>query len=406
MRRNRLLVLGGTGSRELLNAAQRRGIELVIMTVPKTLATAVMREPMIAIEPLNYAQPLPKIVQSIVDVATKYEVGGIVTVFEFGLMPAMLAAQKLGFPAQSAKAIRNTRDKVQMRRALDAAGMHQIDFAGCRTIDEARAFFERAGGPIILKPSSGTGSDGVALITDRAQLDAAWTMTTGAAGYQGATCESYIDGPEVSVEGFVANGEWVPVAITDKTTNDKFLEIGHAQPTRKTEDVQREIFDYTGRVLNALGVDNCWTHTEVRLGANGPVIIETHTRSGGASIDLLTRRTTGVSTYEVMFDFALGITPAQRPRVTGEAAVVRFVLGEPGVVSRVEMPEQPQSIEHVQIDIRPGDAVNERSASTSRLGHMVGVGSDVDEATRNAEAFRDAIVVHYEGGQQWITPAA
>lgn len=406
MRRNRLLVLGGAGSRELLNAAKRRGIELVIMTVPRTLATAVKREPMIAIEPLNYAQPLPKIVQSIVDVAQKYEVCGLVTVFEFGMMPAMLAAQKLGFPAQSPKAIRNTRDKVQMRRALDAAGMHQIDFAACKTADDARAFFETIDGPMILKPASGTGSDGVALITEASQIEAAWTMTRGAAGFQGATCETYIEGPEVSVEGFVANGEWVPVAITDKTTNDKFLEIGHAQPTRKPAEMQQEIFDYTGRVLAALGVDNCWTHTEVRISANGPVIIETHTRSGGASIDLLTRRSTGVSTYEVMFDFALGITPAQRPRQTGEAAVVRFVLGEHGTISQIDVPEQPETIEYYQIDIRPGDSVNERSASSSRLGHMVGTGRDVDEAARNAEAFRDAIRVQYEGGPQWITQAA
>jgi biotin carboxylase len=406
VRPNRLLVLGGAANSELLKMASRRGLELVIMAVPSLLRTAVFRDPMVALEPIDFQQPLAAIVGSIVDVARRYEVAGIITIMEFGLMPAALAAQKLGFPSQPMKAVRNTRDKVQMRRALAAAGLGQIDYAGCRTLDEARAFLARAGAPMIIKPVSGTGSDGVTLVHDELQLEAAWLLASGSMAFGGIICESYIDGPEVSVEGYVSGGRFVPVAITDKITNESFLEIGHSQPTRKSAETQETIYAYVARILEALGVDECWTHTEVRLSANGPVIIETHTRPGGASIDLLTLRSTGVSTYDVMFDFAFGITPEYRPRVTGEAAVVRFVMSEPGTVQAIDVPAQPETIAHLQIDYKPGDVISERSASSNRLGHMVGVGRDVDEATANAEAFRDSITVKYEGGQSWTTQAA
>ncbi|HEY0143936.1 MAG TPA: ATP-grasp domain-containing protein [Thermoanaerobaculia bacterium] len=406
IRTNRLLVIGGAANAELLNMATRRGLELVVLSVPALLENVVPRDPIVALEPIHFQQSLPAIVNDIIEVATRYEVAGIITIMEFSLMPATLAAQKLGLPTQPMKAVRNTRDKVQMRRVLSAAGMGQVDFAGCRTLDEARAFFAKASAPIILKPLSGTGSDGVTLVHDEARLEAAWQLASGSLAFGGIICESYIDGPEVSVEGYVSRGEFVPVAITDKITNEQFLEIGHSQPTRKAADLQAEIYDYVARVLQALGVDECWTHTEVRLSRNGPVIIETHTRPGGASIDLLTRRTTGVSTYDVMFDFALGITPVDRPLVTGEAAVVRFVMSEPGVIASIDVPPVPESIAFVQIDYKAGHTISERSASANRLGHMVGVGADVDEATRNAESFRDRVVVSYEGGQQWITPAA
>jgi biotin carboxylase len=406
MRRDRLLVIGGAASRELMDAATRRRLELVILTTPKIVAAATVSAPVIAVEALDYEQPLTAIVGDIAAAARRHEVGGIVPVMEFGLLPAALAASKLGLPAQSLKAVRNTRDKVHMRKLLDAAGMHQIEYAGCRTIDEARAFLARAGAPIIVKPVSGTGSDGVALVRDASELEAAWLLATGAVAFSGVVCESYIDGPEVSVEGYCQGGTFVPVAITDKMTNESFLEIGHSQPSRMPEEEQKIVFDYTGRVLAALGVVDGWTHTEVRVGPGGPVIIETHTRPGGDSIDLLTRHTSGVSTYEVMFDFALGLVPAYRPQVTGEAAVVRVLLGEPRVIAAIHIPPLPPSIAYLHVDAKVGDLVSARSASGNRLGYLVGYGRDVREATANAESFRDRIELRYEGDQQWITPAA
>jgi biotin carboxylase len=406
IRPNRLLVVGGAGSQELMEMAERRGLELVVVTVEKLLRTAVQRKPMIALEIMSFDMPLAGIVARIIEVARQYEVAGIVPFMEFGLMPATLAAQKLGLPCQPMKAVRNTRDKVQMRRALDAAGMQQIQYAGCRTLDEARAFLARADGPIIVKPVSGTGSDGVVLVHNSAQLEAAWLLATGAVAFGGVICESYIDGPEVSVEGYCTGGKFIPVAITDKITNENFLEIGHSQPSQKPAQTQEAIYDYVGRVLNALGVNDCWTHTEVRISENGPVIIETHTRPGGASIDLLTRTTTGVSNHDVLFDLALGITPDYQPRVTGQAAVVRFLMSEPGVLASIDVPDAPATIARVQIDYTPGDQLSERSASSNRLGHMVGTGRDLAEATANAEAFRDSITVKYEGGQSWTTQAA
>lgn len=411
--RERLLFIGGSDSREVIDAAARRGIDLVMLRLASSVPKLTVGGPVIAVETRELDQPLSAMVKSIIDVAQQYQVSGIVPVMEFGLMPATIAAAKLGWPAHPLKAVRVTRDKTLMRRTLDAAGLRQIAHAACRTPDEVRAFLARTGTPIIVKPVSGAGSDGVARVDHESQVDAAWQLATGAVAFTGVICEQYIEGPEVSVEGYSAGGEFFPVAITDKTTNAQFLEIGHDQPSRYPAEVQQRIFDYTARVLAALGVTDGWTHTEVRLGSSDPermdpVIVETHTRRGGASIDVITRHATGVSTAEAMFDFALGITPTARPRVTGEAAAVRFLIGPPGAIDSVDVPELPErGISHVQIDIRPGDPVSDRSSSFSRIGHVVGVGRDNAEAAANAEAFLSRIHVRYRNPeQQWTTPAA
>ena len=409
----RIMLLGGHESLEVIEAAERRGIDLVAVRINNWGPKIAVRGPIIAVEELDLNQPLTEIVNTISGIAQRHGVSGIVPANEFALMPASVAAAKLGFPAYNLKAVRVTRDKTLMRRALDAAGLRQIAYAGCRTVDEVRDFFRRNGAPIIVKPVSGFASDGVTRVVGESQIEEAFALATGSAGYAGVICEQYIEGPEVSVEGYSVKGEFVPVAITDKTTNEKFLEIGHDQPSRYSPEVQQRIFDYTARVLSALGVTDGWTHTEVRLGSSDPakmepVIVETHTRRGGASIDVITQRTTGVSTAEVMFDFALGIAPTVRPQATGVAAAVRFLIGPPGVLQSVDLPEIPeQTIALVKIEQGIGKSVSARSSSMSRIGHVVGTGRDVAEAVANAEDFIARIDVQYAAEErQWTTPAA
>lgn len=409
----RLLFIGGSDSLEMIEAAERRGIDLVVMQVRDRMHRTAVRGPIIAVEPFDLDQPLSGIVSSIVDVAQRYRVSGIVPVMEFGLMPGCIAAAKLGFPAFSVKAVRVTRDKMLMRRALDAAGLGQIAYAVCRSASEVRELFTRNGGPVIVKPVGGSGSDGVTRVDHDSQIEEAWALAASAIGRTGVICEQYIEGPEVSVEGYSVNGRFVSVAITDKTTNTRFVEIGHDQPSRLAADVQQRIFDYTARVLAALGITDGWTHTEVRLGSSDPetmdpVIVETHTRRGGASIDLLTRYTTGVSIADVTFDFALGIEPVARPRDTGVAASVRFLMGPPGAIASIDVPELPRhGIAHVQIDHAPGDSVSARSASASRIGHVVATGPSVAEAIASAEELIAHIDVQYAVEErQWTTPAA
>jgi len=416
--KKRLLFIGGNDSRELLEAAERRGIELVFMLLPSVLAKTAVTGPVIAVEPLNLDQPLLAMVASIIEVVKRHDIAGIVPVMEFALMPGTVAAAKLGFPAHSLKAVRTTRDKTIMRRTLDAAGLRQIAHAACRTIEEARDFLARTGAPIIVKPVSGSGSDGVTRVDHSSQLEEAWAIATGSVAFTGVICEQYVEGPEVSVEGYCTGGVFVPVAITDKTTNEHFLEIGHDQPSRLPAEAQQRIFDYTARVLAALSVTDGWTHTEVRLGSldprqMNPVIIETHTRRGGASIDLITRISTGVSTNDVTFDFALGLVPSARPRDTGQAAAVRFLNGPAGVIDSIDVPELPeQGIAGVQIDLNPGDSVSARSTATSRIGRLVGTGRNAAEAVANAEAYRASIRIRYAEAPgapeepRWITPAA
>jgi biotin carboxylase/acyl carrier protein len=396
----RVLLVGGATSPELEQAVARRGWRAAMLaycdvanggTAPRVGDRGVLDH----LEAVDWSRPLD-IVQRIVDLYTAGYIDRVVAVDEFGLLPAVLATTQLGIPGPSLRAVHTTRDKFHMRCVLEQAGLDQVRYAVCRDLAEAQAFLERIGGPIILKPVTGTGSEGVSRVESADELAPALQSAAGAVGFTGILCEEYIDGPEVSLEGYCVDGRFVPVALTDKLTDEHFLETGHQQPTAHPQSVFAAAADIAGRAFAALGVENGVTHTEFRISNRGPMLIETHTRMGGDQIHVLTRLTTGVDLADLMVAFGIGEAVEVRPASQGRAAAIRFATSRPGQVNGVRVParEHENGI-HAVLGPPIGRVFTGRSASRERLAHVIATGPTPDVAGKNAESFLAQIHVDY-----------
>ena len=347
------------------------------------------------VEAADWAKPFD-VVGRIVDLYAAAHIERVVPVDEFALLPAALATTQLRIPGLSVRGVRNTRDKLHMRRALEQAGLAQVRYAACHDLAQAQAFLERVGGPIILKPVSGTGSDGVSLVASGEELASAFKLAAEADGFTGILCEEYIEGPEVSLEGYSVDGRFVPVALTDKLTDERFLEIGHQQPSSHPQGVFEAAADIAGRALAALGIENGVTHTEFRISTRGPVLIETHTRMGGDRIHVLTQLTTGVDLADLMVAFSLGEAVDARPTPQGRAAAIRFLVGRPARVRGVRLPAmEPGNGIHAVVVPPIGKALSGRSSSRERLGHVIATGPTPELAAKTAESLLEQIHIDY-----------
>lgn len=392
----RVLLVGGAGVPELEQAVRRRGWRAVLVTYPEAGDAPVPGGAIDAVETVDLARPV-EVVRRLAALRAAGAFERIVPVTEFGLLPAALATAQLGLPGPSVAAVRQTRDKLQMRRVLEAAGLGQVAFAGCRDVAAARAFLDRVGGPVVVKPVSGSGSEGISRVASPDELPAAFELASRAAGFMGVLCEEYVEGPEVSLEAYSVGGRLVPVALTDKRTDARFLEVGHQQPSAQPDAVRQAVCELAARALTALGVRDGVSHSEFRLGPRGPVLIETHTRMGGGALHVLTRLTTGVDLADLMVAFGLGEEPDASPAPQGPGAAVRFLVGRPGRVASVEVPPTGPGDGVVAVAVpEPGRLVTGRSASRERLGHVIATGKTADEAGRVAEAFAARIRIHYE----------
>ncbi|MFC4031265.1 acetyl-CoA carboxylase biotin carboxylase subunit family protein [Streptomyces polygonati] len=265
------------------------------------------------------------------EVAARRNLVGLICWDEPLVLDAGLLAAEFGLPGLSARGVRGCRDKELTRTELTAAGLHQPRFALTTTVEQARAAAERIGYPVVLKPRAMGASIGVVFAADRAELDAAFDIALSASHVDpgpyraSAVVEEYAPGPEISVDGAVHKGEYLPLFLARKYSSDQpyFEEVGHVVDGADPLLSDPELLHTLARAHTALGIEDGITHTEVRLTDRGPLIIEVNGRLGGDLIPFLGRIATGVEPGEVLFDVSIG----QRPDTAGtrgSVAGIRF----------------------------------------------------------------------------------
>ncbi|MFJ7155453.1 ATP-grasp domain-containing protein [Streptomyces sp. NPDC101118] len=339
----------------------------------------------------------------------------VVSLTEGGLDTAARLNEHFGFPGTRPEVSRRMRDKYLMRSHLAAHG--KLDMHVERVTDRASldAFAELAGFPFIVKPTAATASFGLIRVRGAADLDMVWQRIEELRGRRtdrGSTLftvdellmESYLDGPEFSVEGFSFGGRHVVVAVTEKLVSDAhFAELGHALPARLSPGDHDRVRTAVTDFLDTMGVTDGPTHTELRLTSRGPVVIESHNRVGGGRINELVEAAYGIDLlgYGVAWPMGLAEALPEAPAARA-AACTRYVLRDPGTVTAVSGAEEIAARPDVlvaEVSVRPGDTVRPLRDNWDRLGLVAVTAADTDTAVALCERLTDEIEIE-------VAPAA
>lgn len=296
---------------------------------------------------------------------------GVVSSTELGLEPAAVAARRLGAVGVDPEVVRDTRDKLRMRRVLERVAPHLNPLFAAGD-DEPGAVERLFGGgcPVVAKPAGGTGSHGVRLLREaEEELRRAGMMF-----------ERYVEGREFSVEVLSTGGRHRVMGVAEKRVGaGGFVEVAHVMPPPGLAGAERGlVVGAVEELLDAVGVVDGPSHTEVKLGDDGRVtVIETHTRPGGDGIPDLVRLTTGVDWRRAALGWALGEEPRAAEPVAKAAASV-FLTAPPGRVTRVGPAYVPAHVDLVgwEVYVEPGDPVQPLRSSADRLGRALLAGGD------------------------------
>ncbi|KUN77866.1 carboxylase [Streptomyces bungoensis] len=331
-----------------------------------------------------------------------YGVDAVVSLTEPGLNPASRLGDLFGLTdGRRHQVSRRMRDKWLMRRHLAEQGLpvpHAAQVTDRASLD---AFGTLAGYPFIVKPVSTTAGFGLIRAESPQDLDRVWARVRELDGgrtdrgstmftVDGFLMESYIDGPEFSVEALSFAGRHVVVAVTEKlTAEDHFAELGHAVPARLCAAERQRLTGAVEEFLTAMEVTDGPSHTEIRLSSRGPVVIESHNRLGGDHIVELVEAAYGIDMIAYGAAWPLGLTePLAEPPAPKAAAVMRAVVREPGTVSAVSGVEEVRARPGVlmaQVSVRPGDTVRPLRDNWDRLGSVVVTAADTDTAVELCE---------------------
>ncbi|HEY5836769.1 ATP-grasp domain-containing protein [Streptomyces sp.] len=338
-----------------------------------------------------------------------------ITLTEPGLEPVGRINDLFGLGGTSYRTAHLLKDKLAMRRHLTGLGgaAAAVSVAAAEAADEdaIRAFGAEHGFPIVVKPADITASLGVHKVDSADQIPAVWRrieelrartdLPWGSFFTVGPhVVEQYIEGPEYSVEAFSFAGRHVVVAITEKLTDPNgFIELGHAQPARLDPDAARRVEECAVTLLDAVGLRDGASHTEVKLTADGPKIIEGHNRIGGDRIVDLLEAAYGVDFELLTVGVPFGLCeplPARPPLI--RAAATRFLGGRPGTVTAVEGDDtvrEHAGVLALDITVAPGTVVDPGS-NWGRCGQVIAVGEDTGSAVRLCEEMIDAITIRID----------
>ncbi|MQS39685.1 ATP-grasp domain-containing protein [Streptomyces katsurahamanus] len=297
------------------------------------------------------------VADEIVRAAERVGADAVLTLSEFAVLAAAHAADRLGLPGPGSAAAGRARDKRLMRETWQAAGVPVPAFRRVGSEAELRTALTELTPPVLLKSAWSAGSIAQVVLDSPEEAPSAWArfvrarekgrdirmselyepdadghliveeIVEGSAG-------SWYDRPGyadyVSVEGIVANGVHHPLCITARLPPiPPFNEVASTAPCVLPEASQRRVEEISRQAVDALKLDTCGTHTELKLMADGRVaVIETAARFGGVMITREIEEVFGLDPIALLVRQLLGerVDYPERMLIEGRGAAASLVV--------------------------------------------------------------------------------
>ena len=291
-------------------------------------------------------------------------------------------AEHLGLPRNSLEAARLTARKDLAREALKQAGCNTPDYQ-LIDIDTATPETLEIPYPVVLKPLALSASRGVIRADNDAEFTQALPRIAGileSAGQQGETrdrllVESYIDGDEYAVEGFVIDGEFRLLTIFDKPeplTGPYFEETYYVTPSRLDSKATALLVEEVAHCCAAYGLAHGPVHAELRMNDSVPILLELAARTIGGQCGQLIEFSLKHKLEELVISGMCGSLP-ETDREQESAGVLMIPITRSGILKRIEgMTEalQTEFVRDIEIHISPGYELRPLPEGASYLGFI------------------------------------
>ena len=149
--------------------------------------------------------------------------------------------------------------------------------------------------------------------------------------------EEYVEGSEITVDGYFDGRDYIPLYITRKRLNKApyFEEMGHTLSGDDEYLTDASLQELMAAAHVALGLRGAISHTEVRITPAGFRVIEVNGRMAGDLVSILVERAMNYNSAWYALELALGRNPG-KPAPTGRCCGIRFLRpDEPCVVDSI-----------------------------------------------------------------------
>ena len=246
----------------------------------------------------------------------------------------------LNLPGQSLETAKFSSNKLLMKERFLQHNLQIPKFHKISSLLDLQAVINSREGIYILKPVDSRGARGVLQIDQKSNLRWCFDESLQHSPSKTLILEEFIDGPQVSTESLVQNGDVWNIGFADRNyANTKeyapfFIEDGGTQPSILKKESQIAIFDLAAAAGKALGLTHGVIKGDMVLNNGKPYVIEIATRlSGGWFSSIQIPASTGVPIVQYAILQAMGenIPGFGRTIPKRKAVAIRYIMLPAGV---------------------------------------------------------------------------
>lgn len=334
----------------------------------------------------------------VLKVAKKEGVSGILAAgTDVGVPTAAFVCRELGLPGPPSEAAQIVCDKIAFRRFLCA---HGYPAPGWSELRQSSSFSEvdLPPPPWVIKPDKSSGSKGVFVCKDRDELRRFLPETFHWARDGRAIAESYIDGFQGTLEGFLWDGTLAFYVVTERlTANRPFCATrGHKVPPALSHKMIERLVERVANICKDLNMVNGPLDVDFVSTSQEVYILEMSPRLGGNSLSRLIKASCGVDLNQWAIMYAIGQKPSfpSAPYPHVPTAVLILGVGYPGRLyysrEAVERLKGAPWVRWLEMDYDIGAPVNQFRNGRDRVGELaIQAGSEEELACLTLKALRE-----------------
>jgi carbamoyl-phosphate synthase large subunit len=339
------------------------------------------------------------------EIARRHKIDGIVCdTTDVGVPTMAWVAEKMGLPGIGYQTALNFTNKYSMRQVTAQAGIPTPTFRLLRSASDLPSAVATIGWPIVLKPVDGQSSRGVHVVRLREELEKSFEDALSFSRSREVIAEGFLDGQEITVEGYCQDGTPQVAAVSDKGHLPERREVANriTYPAALSANTLDRVHKVNSQTVKALGLRNGITHAEYFVCGEDVYLVEIAARGGGSRIySHIVPQMLDTSLPAAYLRFLMGEdsrlnVPAS---VCSRAANLQFFSFPSGRVRRIMGVEEARGLAGVQeilLEFAVGDELRPPQDDRSRPGQVLVFGATREEVLETTRQVLELVKVEVE----------
>lgn len=328
---------------------------------------------------------------------TRRRIDGVLTVGTDASMTVAAVANALDLPGIKFSNAEAASNKLKMRTRFREHGVPIPAFSESWTVDEALAHFRELACPAVIKPADNMGARGVSLASTEEEVRRAFTFAKAASPSGEVIIEEYMEGPELSIDALVYQGEIHITGIADRIIDAPpyFVETGHIMPSALPAAQLDDAVRVMRAGIKALGITMGAAKGDIKVTPQGAKVGEIAARLSGGFMSAYTYPyATGVDLIGNAVRIALGLAPQELDPRHDRVAMEGALIPGPGrvrAISGIDRALALPGVRHVFINVAIGDTLVVPRSNVEKAGHVIVEAADREGAIGLVEEARRLI---------------